>query len=386
MRLGAIVAALALCGCVDRLIVDADCGDGHAVAGEACFGDERETIAVPFTPVATRVADFDGDDDFDVLVLGVDPVGGVTSSIAVNDGVGVLATPIAAGVSGCSAHPALGDADDDGAIDLLVATCESSMWIYHAAGDATFAAPVAVDVGALPRTSGIVDIDGDAIPDVVVLGIIGDAVVLTWARGRGALAWAPPTVDVVGTVGHPDDPTAFSIAQLDDDAIADAVLSHAAPDLPPLLARGAPDGFGAPEPWDELPVALGVGALDLDGHGDKELFVLTDGGDTIAVYRGRVGSLQRVATTDISAQHGRLLAVGDIDGDRRLDLAFFAPNSARVDLWLADGGFGWRDSGSVDVGATVDQLAVADLDDDGAAELVAGTFARGGFTVVRSDP
>ncbi|HWB74375.1 MAG TPA: VCBS repeat-containing protein, partial [Nannocystaceae bacterium] len=317
MRSSVLLVPLVI-GCTDRRYLDADCGDGHAVAGEACFGDERETIAVAFTPVATRVADFDGDDDVDVLVLGVDPVGGVTSSIAVNDGAGALALPIAAGVVGCSAHPALGDADVDGATDLLVATCESSMWIYRAEGDASFAPPIAVDVGALPRTSGIVDIDGDALPDVVVLGIIGDAAVLTWARGQGALAWASPTVDVVGTVGHPDDPTAFSIAQLDDDAIADAVLSHAAPDVPPLLVRGAPDGFGAPEPWDELPVALGVAAIDLDGREDAELVAITDGGDTIEVYRGRFGSLKRVGTTDISGQRGRLLAVGDIDGDRRL--------------------------------------------------------------------
>lgn len=381
-----LLAVLAVLGCADRRVHDVDCGDGVVVPGEACFGDEHELLAVGFVPVATRVADFDGDDDQDVLVLGLAASGAVTSAIALGDGAGELATPVDAGVTGCSAHPATGDADVDGATDLLVATCESSMWLFHADGEGGFADPLPVDVGALPRTSAIVDVDGDALPDIVALGIVGDAAVLTSAHATGPLVWAPPSVDVVGTVGHADDPTAFSIAQLDDDGLADAVLSHADPQRPPWLVRGAPEGFGAPEPLAELPPSSGVAALDLDGRGDEELFALTRGGTRIEVWRGRVGALQRVGTTDISAQTGRLLAVGDVDGDRWLDLAFFAPDDDRIDIWLADRRFAWRERASVDVGASVDQLAIADLDGDRAAELIASTFAEGGVTIVRGDP
>ncbi|MBC8070445.1 MAG: hypothetical protein IAG13_19085, partial [Deltaproteobacteria bacterium] len=184
---GALVCS-ALLGCAERLIHDVDCGDGVVALGEACFGDARESIAVAFTPVATRVADFDGDDDDDVLVLGVDVAAGVTSAIARNDGEGVLAPAIDAGMYGCSAHPALGDADGDAAIDLLVATCDSAMLVFPATTTGRFATPAAVEVGALPRTSAIVDVDGDAIADVVALGVVGDAAVLAWARGTSSFA------------------------------------------------------------------------------------------------------------------------------------------------------------------------------------------------------
>ncbi|MBC8070518.1 MAG: VCBS repeat-containing protein, partial [Deltaproteobacteria bacterium] len=201
-----------------------------------------------------------------------------------------------------------------------------------------------------------------------------------------SFAWAPPRVAVVGTVGHPDDPSSFSIGRLDGDAIGDAVLAHGADDRPPWLLRGGIDGFAAPEPWDELPPSRGVAVIDVDGRGDDELFVITDGGDTLEIWQGEVGALQRLGRTDISAQAGRLLALGDIDGDGRLDLAFFAPDSDRIDIWLADRNWKWRDTDSVRIGASVDQLAIADLDGDGAAELVASTFAQGGITLVRSEP
>jgi hypothetical protein len=106
----------------------------------------------------------------------------------------------------------------------------------------------------------------------------------------------------------------------------------------------------------------------------------------LVAYRGTLDALRRAGSTAIESVRDRLIAGGDVDGDERLDLGFFAPGERDVQLWLGDGRGGWSRRATVDVGVGVDQLALADLDGDGAADLVAGTFAAGGIRIIPSDP
>src|SRR5262249_38081245 len=82
---------------------------------------------------------------------------------------------------------------------------------------------------------------------------------------------------------------------------------------------------------------------------------------------------------DLSAAAGRLfgdsLAVGDFDGDHRLDLATSSGVMGRrdlVDLRKADGTSAPVDVAAVRPGAFVNAVAAADLDRDGRADLLVG--------------
>lgn len=370
--------------CVSRVLPARQCGDGHAVAGEACFGDTALELAVDYVPLALRVADFDGDDAPDVLLLGVDAAGAVTATMHAGQGDGTLAAPRDAGIIGCSAHPALGDANGDGAIDLLVDACDDTMLVYLADRSGGFSAPRIVDVDLATQTSAIADVDHDGIGDVVALGLQGEQVALAWARGT-ADGFEAPRVRVLATSGDPGAPTGFSLGALDDDGYDDALLAHAS-DAAAELVRGGPDGFGAREPAPQLPSATGIAVLDLDGNGARELLAVQSVPAQLVAYRGTLDTLRRAGTTAIESVHDRLLAGGDVDGDDRLDLGFFAPGERDVQLWLGDGRGGWTRRATVDVGVGVDQLALADLDGDGAAELVAGTFSIGGIRIIAGDP
>jgi hypothetical protein len=384
--LGLALAAGLPSGCVDRMLVPAECGDGVVVRGEACFADDVETFDVPFTPLALRAASFDGDDRADILVTGVDAAGAVLGTLSRGGGDGVLAAPQDAGVFGCSAHPAIGHANGDDAVDLLVDACDDTMLVFLAGADGHFGAPITVDLDVATRTSAFADVDADGLTDVIALGIAGESIALTWARADGSGGYAPPFGTFVGTLGASDEPTGFSVGLLDGDALPDVVLSHADPGQPPRLALGTAGAFAAPIAWDELPPARGVATLDVDGRNGSELLVVGTDGSTFEVWRGRVGDVERIATTAIDDADGRVLAGGDVDGDGALDLAFFDPMGTDVALWLGDGRGAWDRAGRVQIGAGIDQLAIIDLDGDGGAELVAGTFERGAVSIVRGDP
>jgi len=380
-----VLAALIPTACVDRMLSPRECDDGVLVRGEACFATATELLTVPFTPIALRAAPFDDDSTPDVLVTGLD-TSGVVGALSRNDAGGVLGVVQDAGVFGCSAHPALGNANGDASVDLLVDACDDTMMVFLAEPTGHFAPPIAVDTDVATLTSSLVDVDADGVTDVIVLGTAGSSIALTWSRGDGNGGYAPPLGTLVGTVGAVDEPRGFSVGLLDDDALPDVVLSHADPSQPPRFVRGTGGAFADPIAWDELPPCRGVGVLDTDGDTAKELLVVRGDPTVFEVWEGRFGSLERVGSTELTITSQRIPAAGDVDGDGALDFVFFEPTASDVDVWLGDGDGEWTFAADIEVGANVDQLAVVDLDDDGAAELVAGTFAAGGVTIVRSSP
>ena len=80
LGLGLLVGA----GCVARVIVDGDCGDGVLQRGEICLGlGARSELRIEgLEGLLLRVADFDGDAHLDLLVLGTEPQGTYCSWLA----------------------------------------------------------------------------------------------------------------------------------------------------------------------------------------------------------------------------------------------------------------------------------------------------------------
>lgn len=384
--LAAVVLILA--GCTERLIGDARCEDGAADPGEVCFVSRGEPLAFDFTPLSLRVADFDGADGPDALVLGTDARGVVVSALARNDGTGTLSAPVRLDVTGCSAHPVPGDVDGDGAVDLLVDDCDDSMLVYRARGDGSFAPPQRVQVGGITRTSAILDVDGDGVRDVIALVVDARAqVALAVAHGDGSGSFAGPVVDTLGPADTPGEVVGFSAADVDGDGRADAVLFDGRGTASPLLGRGDGRSFGLAAPWTELPPSLGVALIDLDGDAAPEALAVRHDPDVIEVYAGRPDGMRLRGRTDVADHREQLLASGDVDGDGTLDLVYFHPSRDALEIRLAEDTYAWPAAERVALDdAGVEQLAVADLDGDGAAELVLGTFAAGTLTILRPSP
>jgi hypothetical protein len=373
-------------GCVERLIVDTECGDAEQKPGEICFEDDHEQLDIPFEALAIRVAPFDGDALSDVLVTGVDPAGAVIGALSLSQIDGSLGPLQSTALFGCSAYPAVGDVGDGAVADLLFDACDDTMLVFRGRTDGAIDGPDVVDLDVATLSSALLDADGDGIGDVIALGTAGDTVAIVLARGSAAGGYLPPRLTAVGSTNSTNAPYSFSIGWIDDDDRFDLVLSHGEPTLPPTFVRGVSDGFGAPEPWDELGVASSVSFANTDGEGEPEIVVFRTDPPAIEVWTGRLGRARRLGTTTSDALADSAFAAGDFDADRNLDLALFDPDDVDVVLWLGDGRGTWREEATVRFGAAVEQLAVGDLDADGAADLVAGTFAQQTITVVRGAP
>jgi hypothetical protein len=258
---------------------------------------------------------------------------------------------------------------------------------YFGSASGVFGGPMRIEVGAITRTSAIVDVDDDDIGDVVVLGDPGDGTsVLVVVRGLGDGSFAPPVIlPVRGTGGSPV--VAFSIGDVDRDGTNDAVLSVDGGAEPPMVAYGRPEapGFADPVPWAEIAPARGAALRDLDDDGEPELLVRPGASAELTVYERAGGAYELAAATDLAGAADGLLETGRIDGDEHVDIAAYTPGGTTIELWRGED-FRWEPTTEVELDFPVQQLVLADIDDDGAADIVAGTFEAGSITVVRATP
>jgi hypothetical protein len=328
------------------------------------------------------VGDVDGDGDLDVaLCAGYAGFGNV--EVALNDGVGGLATGLFHGSGGGAMAVKLRDLDADGDLDLLWADSGDSppydFWTALNDGTGDFGQPTEWPVGTCGNGDvEAFDMDGDGDLDVVLTEYAG-------CIGSGAPPRAFFSENLGGGVFSaasiyetPFRPERVGHGDLDQDGDEDIVFTNAG-GVTIGLADGL-GGFAAP-----LQVALAQGAkdvsvVDLDGDGVLDLatssFTGAPGeGATLSVLLGTGGAtfgapatLRGSYSPDLA--NARWLDVADLDGDGELDLAALNAGSNDVSIFAGLGGGAFAEHERTLTGPSPSAFAAADLTGDGAVDLV----------------
>ncbi len=360
----------------DRL---GNAGGGRSIEFRTDPGRFAEPAAGPVRPgtEATLIADLDGDGRADLLRsfrldnLASLPQSGVEVRLQQPDG--SLGAPVQT-LLGFERPLSLAvlDLDGDGRRDVVVGQRLAPLQLLLQNPDGALV-PAGTLGAALAGWVQAVDLDADGTPELVAAQ---QADTVRFFRRVGAGGYAP-----AADLSAPGGIDAWAVADLDADGRPDLLLAQAGSDglRRLVLWRQSPDGsYAAPlalaGPWNSQPVsALAVGDVDGDGRADV---AATLGGNAPAaalwVWRQRsagVYSLQpAVPVLDAPAS----LRVADLDGDGRNDLAIGHPSYAGVSVLLqrADGALAapvvYRSPlGAGEQGA----LAVGDLNGDGRPDL-----------------
>jgi hypothetical protein len=372
----ALAAALALSACRH------DCGDDEWRDAEICFLKHvLEVEPGAEGPLAVRAADFDGDAHDDILVIGVGG-GGVGGSLHLGDGDGHLGDARDAAVAGCSAYPVAGDLDQDGAADLLFATCADSLLMYRADGSGGFAPAVELSVGLNAITTAVADLDGDGRRDILVLGDAAGvpALGLVLADGAGGFL-APQLVALIVPGLDAFEPDALAAGRVVRDGVPEVVVGELG--RSGGLARAAVrDGvLGAPTAIATGLRPAGLSLRDLDDDDDLDLLVLDRSPDAMVALLGP--DLSEGPRTALGSLP-RSIALAHLDGDGSVDAVLM--HGARLGLWRGVGDGRFVAHREVEFPADVVELALPDLNGDGRSDLVAGLFPDGGLVVRLSGP
>ena len=276
-------------------------------------------------------------------------------------------------------HPysvSIGDLDGDGRADLAVANSNSNtLSVFRNTGTPgaiSYAAKIDFATGANPYSVAIGDVDGDGKPDLAVSNYSSNTISLFRNIGTpGAISYAAKIDFATGS-----NPYSVSIGDLDGDGRADlAVANYNNNTLSVFRNTGTPGAISYAAKIDFAtganPSSVAIG--DLDGDGRADLAVPNHFGNTISVFRntGTPGTVSYAAKTDLAAGYRPFsIAIGDLDGDGRADLAV-ANGSNMTSVFRNTG-----TPGAISYAAIIDfatgsstSIAIGDLDGDGKADL-----------------
>jgi hypothetical protein len=349
-------------------------------------------ISVGQTPTGIALQDLNGDGYPDIETANR---GSASVSVLLNSGRGAFGSKRDYAVEAGPAALATGDLDGDSRIDLVVPNYDvNSVTVLHGVGDGGLSRRVDLAAPPFPHAVTIADLNNDGPPDITVgsaNGTVGCILEVPTARPgtsksgaveQGAIAtilgsrngaFSPGSTATLGRYV-----SSVACGDLDGDRILDlavtARLYGYVGSEAVFVARGLGNGaFGSTVEVASLRYVGAIAIEDLDGNGRLDLIVGrsdpcgTGGGGITLLLNQADGTFQE--TESFSTPGGaHAIAVGDLNGDGRADIATANPsNTASVFFGNGDGTL--QPKLTFGTGTTPLALAIGDLNGDGRMDL-----------------
>ncbi len=270
------------------------------------------------------------------------------------------------------------DIDADGDLDLITASHDENTVSLRRNEGGDFAGGGDFHAVSRPQAMAIADLDGDTRPDLVVTGETDTAILIGEAGGFERPLERSFGAELEGV----------AVGDMDADGLTEVVL----PDRRAGRLLVLPGGLRGPTTAAEChPYALvdgerRCGALDAlrpgaialgDFDGDRRLDVVTAGDGKLRVLCGEPGRGLGCAWPEVEGRGEVMaLAVADLDGDATQDLVTVecAPN--RVGVLMGDGAGAFAPL-ETPLPRCPSSLAIAELTGDGQPDLLLGLTANG---------
>jgi len=313
----------------DTVAVALGNGDGtFGAAVEYSTGEEPDSVAL---------GDFNGDDHLDIATANFSSSTLLASlgtvSIFLGNGDGTFAAAAAVSIPGSPYWVSTGDVNEDGNLDLSVATewGTTGTAILLGNGDGTFATPFMARAGEKTEAAVLTDVDGDNHLDLVTVEAYASDGTVKVLLGDGAGAFSLDASLSTGT----DNPMMVAAADLDGDGDVDLVAPTTfAGSVSVFLANG--DGSFAPRvrygnTADPESVAIG----DVNRDTIPDIVLARDTGYSMVMFGNGDGTFTYFTQLGQQQQRGIAVVTGNFNGDSWLDAALVAHSSATVSPWVS---------------------------------------------------
>lgn len=237
----------------------------------------------------------------------------------------------------------------------------------------------------------ISDLDGDGKPDLAITNFGSENVSVLRNIGTGNnLAFAPAVNYTVGS-----QPRAIAVSDIDGDGKPDlAVVNYNSHHISVLRNTGSVGNISFASavnfPVLYTPISIAIG--DLNGDGKPDLAIAKNNGNKITILQntGSTGNLAFsgeveyiVGTEYPNDSKPYSIAMGDLDGDGKSDLVIANFNTGTIAILQntsSGGNISFVRKNDVSVGSGPVTVTIADFDGDGRPDIAAGSmFAKNVF-------
>jgi hypothetical protein len=358
--------------------------------GNGAFGVKTDFVTGP-GPNSVAIGDLNGDSKPDLVAsYWADLVFLHTVSVLLGNGDGTFGAKTDYGAGGEPNSVAIGDLNGDGKPELVVANAGNSdnfgntVSVLLGNGDGTFGATTDLHMGDTPYSVAMGDLNGDSRPDLVTPGSSRDRVSVRLGNGDG-------TFGAKANFGTGIEPHSVAIADLNGDGKPDLTTanSNPYPTMSVSVLLGSGDGtFGAMTNFGTGSYPRSVAIGDLNGDGKPDLATanfgnyLTPPGTTVSVLLGNGDGTFGTKTDFGVGVDPRSVAIGDLNGDTKPDLAVANYSSNTVSVLLGNGAGSFGEKTDFGTGINPRSVAIGDLNGDTKPDLAVANYSSNTVSVL----
>ena len=241
------------------------------------------------------------------------------------------------------------------------------MAVLRGRGDGGFDAAVTYVVGAMPQNVVVADINNDGKPDILTENTNSNSISVLLGNGDGTFVSAVPY-----DLGF--SPMNLALGDIDGDGNLDVFVSANSPLASFALLQGFGDGRFGIAHYNGAGGSLyfGIAVADLDGDDRLDVALLDSPGSKIDVYYGEGGGFFENVIEVPTDANSSSVAAADLFGDGHVELLTAGENGVRLFESRRDGTF--RDAGALPGVAGGANIAIADIDGNGSPDIVSPSY------------